>query len=679
MATFTNARSLDKQLAACEQTARHRCSKRGGATDNLRVHKEQVSGARWIWEKELTGQSGGILADEPGVGKTITIAFAMAGLPKRTLIVVPNALVMQWHNELLHRAGIKSVIIEVRNFELCRRVEGQESDDRVREKVDVVKGIIKGVPEGIDTYITTYSVFERFNSLRPITDAEKKLDRELIGYRRLLRELRKENPQSSRVKKVQRKLMMLSDERKKEAKKRRNPLCEISWPRLVEDEAHYAKKLKGVRFEQLARVSVQSRWLVTGTPLHNNTNDLVSLLTMLNVEGARELYKSTYDFEGLSSEQEAKLTSLFNEYCLRRLSKDVWRQQEQLPQMKYFPCFKDFTAAEQAFYDKIEIELDALEELRANAEHSKSFYNNLILKRQTHLRQICVSPRLCLESLIHHAMIPEERVRYKQLEQELPREASKMVLLREVVKGFDVKDRHRVGQPDKVIIYVQWNGEAAFVKGVLDDMGIAYVVLNGQVKKQVREEAKQAFQSFEPGMPNVLIAQMQVGGVGLNLQSANKIVFVVPDWNPNQELQGLHRAHRLGQTREVHVYGLAIRNTFEQISVRCKQYGKLCTASRILNDMHVLKHMKLDEEFASEQHSPAGDTDMPSADPEPDEEDVSDTERRSSSIDTADVLDAEAAAEMRRRRARHSADVERAKATLQQLAEVARTAQQQSV
>ena len=40
-----------------------------------------------------------------------------------------------------------------------------------------------------------------------------------------------------------------------------------------------------------------------------------------------------------------------------------------------------------------------------------------------------------------------------------------------------------------------------------------------------------------------------VGGQGLNLSTADTVVFMDSDYNPQNDLQAAARAHRLGQTR----------------------------------------------------------------------------------------------------------------------------------
>jgi SNF2 family DNA or RNA helicase len=50
-----------------------------------------------------------------------------------------------------------------------------------------------------------------------------------------------------------------------------------------------------------------------------------------------------------------------------------------------------------------------------------------------------------------------------------------------------------------------------------------------------------------------LIIQINTGGQGINLQEATRIHITCPTWNPALEYQAIGRAHRTGQTKEVHV------------------------------------------------------------------------------------------------------------------------------
>ena len=56
----------------------------------------------------------------------------------------------------------------------------------------------------------------------------------------------------------------------------------------------------------------------------------------------------------------------------------------------------------------------------------------------------------------------------------------------------------------------------------------------------------------------VMLLSMIAGGEGLNLVGGNHVFMLDLHWNPAVELQATDRAHRMGQTRNVHVHRFTI-------------------------------------------------------------------------------------------------------------------------
>jgi chromodomain-helicase-DNA-binding protein 1 len=44
------------------------------------------------------------------------------------------------------------------------------------------------------------------------------------------------------------------------------------------------------------------------------------------------------------------------------------------------------------------------------------------------------------------------------------------------------------------------------------------------------------------------------GGLGINLATADTVIIFDSDWNPQNDLQAMSRAHRIGQTETVNIY-----------------------------------------------------------------------------------------------------------------------------
>ena len=86
--------------------------------------------------------------------------------------------------------------------------------------------------------------------------------------------------------------------------------------------------------------------------------------------------------------------------------------------------------------------------------------------------------------------------------------------------------------------------------------------INGSVSPQRRQEIIDEFDHAPDG--TVLLAQIQAGGTGLNIQSASVVILCEPQFKPSIENQAISRAYRMGQTRNVLVYRLLCQNTIDE-------------------------------------------------------------------------------------------------------------------
>ncbi len=89
-----------------------------------------------------------------------------------------------------------------------------------------------------------------------------------------------------------------------------------------------------------------------------------------------------------------------------------------------------------------------------------------------------------------------------------------------------------------------------------------YGPINGSIQPQHRQEIIDSFDKAPSG--SVLIAQIQSGGTGLNIQSASVVVICEPQLKPSIENQAISRAYRMGQVRNVLVYRLLCANTIDE-------------------------------------------------------------------------------------------------------------------
>ena len=110
--------------------------------------------------------------------------------------------------------------------------------------------------------------------------------------------------------------------------------------------------------------------------------------------------------------------------------------------------------------------------------------------------------------------------------------------------------------------------------------GVSWLRLDGGVAPTARFEVVRKFNA-DPSI-DVLLLTTHVGGLGLNLTSADTVVFLEHDWNPQKDLQAMDRAHRLGQKRTVNVFRLLTKGTLEE-KVMSLQRFKLDVANAVVN------------------------------------------------------------------------------------------------
>ena len=101
-------------------------------------------------------------------------------------------------------------------------------------------------------------------------------------------------------------------------------LREISWRACVIDEAHRLKNAKCKLLEGLNLLVIESRCLLSGTPLQNNINELFSLLSFLEPSQFNSLDTFMKDFGDMQNEEQVnKLQALLKPLMLRRMKEDV--------------------------------------------------------------------------------------------------------------------------------------------------------------------------------------------------------------------------------------------------------------------------------------------------------------------------------------------------------------------
>ncbi|KAI4727667.1 hypothetical protein E4T49_04539 [Aureobasidium sp. EXF-10728] len=139
---------------------------------------------------------------------------------------------------------------------------------------------------------------------------------------------------------------------------------------------------------------------------------------------------------------------------------------------------------------------------------------------------------------------------------------------------------------DKVLIFSQSIPSLNFLDRMLSSMGARYGRIQGDVAQDKRERV---LKSMADGKLDVLLVSTRAGGLGLNIQQANRVIIFDFAFNPTWEEQAIGRAYRLGQNKPVFVYRFVAGGTFE-FALYDKQLFKTGLSSRVVDKKNPMRN-----------------------------------------------------------------------------------------
>jgi SNF2 family DNA or RNA helicase len=131
----------------------------------------------------------------------------------------------------------------------------------------------------------------------------------------------------------------------------------------------------------------------------------------------------------------------------------------------------------------------------------------------------------------------------------------------------------------RVLVFSQSRAMLDGIQAAAEAAGWRFCRIDGSVPAAERARRVAAFQSDDS--ISLFLLTSAVGGVGLTLTGADRVVVLDPSWNPAADAQAVDRAYRMGQTRDVAVYRLITCGTVEE-----KIYRKCATAAFVPRHSH---------------------------------------------------------------------------------------------
>ncbi|XP_011622082.2 protein PHOTOPERIOD-INDEPENDENT EARLY FLOWERING 1 isoform X1 [Amborella trichopoda] len=166
----------------------------------------------------------------------------------------------------------------------------------------------------------------------------------------------------------------------------------------------------------------------------------------------------------------------------------------------------------------------------------------------------------------------------------------------------------------RALIFTQMTKMLDILEAFISLYGYTYMRLDGSTQPEERQTLMQRFNTN----PKIFlfILSTRSGGVGINLVGADTVIFYDSDWNPAMDNQAQDRCHRIGQTREVHIYRLISESTIEENIL------KKANQKRALDDLVIQSggyntefFKKLDPMELFSGHRTVIDETMPKGDP----------------------------------------------------------------
>uniref|UniRef100_A0A3Q3XFC0 DNA excision repair protein ERCC-6-like n=1 Tax=Mola mola TaxID=94237 RepID=A0A3Q3XFC0_MOLML len=501
-----------------------------------KLYDYQRDGVAFLYNLYRDGQKGGILADDMGLGKTIQVISFLSGmydneLVQHTLLVMPTSLITNWTKEFSKwTPGMR-----VKEF------HGTSKGERTRnlEKVQRRGGVI----------ITTYTML--MNNWQQLSSYQGR---------------------------------------------------KFTWDYMILDEAHKIKTNTTKTAKSAYAIPSKNRVLLTGTPVQNNLREMWSLFDFAcqgTLLGTAKTFKMEYENpitrarekdatpgeKALGFRMSQNLMAIIKPHFLRRTKSEVQKNKmngkqedsdskdSQVPNppkdsgavMPTLTRKNDLivwtylSSVQEDIYRQF-ISLDHIKELLMTTRSPLAELN--ILKK------LCDHPRLLSAAAIAKLGLEENGAETQQNgdveahsianvpDDSLISESGKLDFL------FALLERLRE-EGHRTLIFAHYRKVLDIIERILGNRGFKVMRLDGTITQIAERERRiSLFQTDE--RYSVFLLTTKVGGVGITLTAANRVVIYDPSWNPATDAQAVDRAYRIGQTENVIIYRLISCGTVEE-------------------------------------------------------------------------------------------------------------------
>jgi SNF2 family DNA or RNA helicase len=321
--------------------------------------------------------------------------------------------------------------------------------------------------------------------------------------------------------------------------------------RLVVDEAHKLRNCMSSTYRTICTIPANCRWAVTATPIVNSFKDAAAIIHYI---AAGESYLPNRI--PWTDAMEAVLPHI----VLRRTVAELRAKLSFLPAEPTEETLQlPFTTpAEENFYNAVQgiMKDDMIDKYMNYAVGSVSKLSLLL-----RLRQISVHPQVYISSKGGEPW-DGPSTKFEAITNILRNEAS-----------------------NDYLIFCSFKEEIKLLRRYLRaaDCCGSIVSYHGEMSAEARNRALLKAEAAVGGTkPSVVICQINCGGVGLNLQYLNRVIFLSPWWTSATMEQAIGRVIRIGQSRPVKITYLRLKAEDESaLSIDTIMYDSVTKKKRI--------------------------------------------------------------------------------------------------
>ncbi len=315
-------------------------------------------------------------------------------------------------------------------------------------------------------------------------------------------------------------------------------IAEWSPDLVIVDEAQRVKNWNTIAARALKRIDSTYAIVLTGTPLENKLEELVSIVQFVDQYRMGPTWKLLHAHQ--TKDETGRVTGYVGLEKIGQALAPVMIRRRKTEVLKQLPSRTDqtllvpMTQAQMRYHAENEETVARIIARWRRTKFLSETDQRLLTCALQNMRMSCNSTWL------------------------LDKETDHGVKADEVATLFD----ELFTDPDaKAVVFSQWLGTHEIVIRRLEERGIGYVSFNGSVPAEKRPALVNRFRDDRDCR---VFLSTDAGSTGLNLQHASTLVNMDLPWNPAILEQRIGRIHRIGQERPVRVINFVSKGTIEE-------------------------------------------------------------------------------------------------------------------